>query len=385
MEDAASYPIRQFGAKPSEGEPQVYVEVGVFAEAILWGKQAAAEDYGAIYGNQAMEPARVVIAECFAAEGQHEDLIELEPVGTVFWRHDGSTALSPVQIAIITELGNPSLSLVLESSRRGWLLYLYSPSKGYEKLSSISIYQKHGTQAGLDKTLSLLSQIPWSETPAEPAQSSTVDEGYHLAKMVHTTRKAFLWGGLLGLFLGALLALVVATFWGGWQVSHDVDRLGFLAGNAQDGDQAGIQSSNEQARTQARLGLERALAGNPDEILAFCTDVVSREQCREALDRLRIAPQHSLSYNPEGVQVSTTVPGLPAYLFRIDTVDGGFRISGVTELTPPVELGIKTVPGEKRKDKKGAEGEKKDAAKPAENGKTTAEQTQIVGGKPVTP
>ena len=77
MEDTASYPIRQFGAKPREGEPQVYVEVGVFAEAILCGKQAAVEDYGAIYGNQAREPARVVIAERFAAEGQHEDMIEM--------------------------------------------------------------------------------------------------------------------------------------------------------------------------------------------------------------------------------------------------------------------------------------------------------------------
>jgi len=384
-ENAASYPVRQWGAKPHPGEPQVYVEVGVFAEAILWGKQAAVGDYGAIYGNQAIEPERVVIAECFAAEGQHEDLVELEPLGAVFWRHDGSTALSSGHVAILAELGHPALALVLESSRHGWSLYLYHPPHSYQKLTSVSIYQKHGTMAGLDKTLSLLSQIPWSEIPVEPAQSSTIDEGYHLAKMVHTTRKAFLWGGLAGLFMGAALALVITTMWGGWQAPHDVDRLGFLTGNTQDGDQTGIQSANEQARTQARLGLERALAGNPDEILEYCTDVVSREQCREALDRLRIAPQHSLTYNPEGVQVSTTVPGLPAYLFRIDAVEGGFRISGVTELIPPVQLGIKTVPGENGKDKKIADGEKKDVSKPVDKGKTAVEQTQIVGGKVVTP
>ncbi len=384
MENTASYPIRQWGAKPRPGEPQVYVEVGVFAEAILWGKQAAVGDYGAIYGNQAIELERVVIAERFAAEGQHEDLVELEPVGAVFWRHDGSIALAPGHIAILTELGQPALALVLESSRRGWSLYLSNQSKAYEKLTSISIYQKHGTLAGLDKTLSLLSQIPWADVAEEPAQAPTIDEGYHLAKLVHTTRKAFLWGGLVGLFLGAVLALVIATVWGGWQAPNAVDRLGFLTSNPQEGEKAGIQSADEQARTQARLGLERALAGNPDEILAYCSDVVSREQCREALDRLRIALQHSLSYNPEGVQVSTTVPGLPAYLFRIDAVEGGFRISGVAEMNPPVELGVKPLPRENGKNKNGAE-VKKDGEKPVASEKTTTEQTQIVGGKAVTP
>jgi len=386
-EDAASHPIRQWGAKPTPGEPRVYVEVGVFAEAILWGKQAAGSDLGLLFGNQTSKPSRVILAERFAGGEQQTDFADMEQVGVVFWRHDGSTMLSTEHTAILSQVGNPPLALVLETSRRGWSLYLLDASKGYQKLTSVSIYQKHGTQAGLDKILSLLGQIPWTEITGELVQAGNANdlEGYHLAKLVHSTRKAFLWGGLLGLFLGAALALVIATLWGGWQAPDEIDRWGFLSGKSAQEEGAGAGSVSEQARTQARLGLERALAGNPDEILTYCSDVISREQCREALDRLRIAPQHSLSYNPEGVQVSTTVPGLPAYLFRIDAIDGGFRITGVSEMTPPVELGIKAAPKENGKDKKDTNAEKKDAGKPAEKGKTAVEQPQIVGGKVVTP
>jgi hypothetical protein len=382
VKEAASYPIRQWGEKPRTGEPQVYLEAGVFAEAILWGRQNAGDEYGLIFGNQAAEPERVVIAERFVGEGQSSDAAGMELVGALFWRHDGSIALSPDHAVLMREHGNPSLALVLDTSRRGWSLYLHS-AESYQKLTSVSIYQRHGTQVGLDKTLALLGQIPWSEAKPEPV-AVTADEGYHLAKTVHTSRKAFLWGGLAGLFLGAIFALVIATVWGGWQPSSAIDRLGLMAGKGV-GEDTGAGSVNEQARTQARLHLERALAGNPDEILGFCSDVVSREQCREALDRLRIAPQTSLSYNPEGVQVSTTVPGLPAYLFMVDAADDGFRITRVQELTPPVELGIKTVPKENGKEKKNGDEQKKGDDKPVENNKTAGEQTQIVGGKVVAP
>lgn len=375
VSDLENLPARRWGPVPAATEPHVSIDVSVFTEAIMWGRHNAQSLWGWLVGEKTGETPPRFFVERFVPGEQSAMREQLVIMGVVFYKADGAVGLDEAQLSLLSGVGNPPIVLTLQTVRKGWAVFFYHPGQGYRHLYSVVIHNRGGDLEALNTTLGLLDKMDW--TAQHVARGGQLADAYSLGAHLPTPRRAFVWGGLLGVFLGAAIMFVISGWGGGVRVGRSEsefrDNSTKTAGESQNGEEREI------SRVSARTLVEKALAGSPDALYDACAGTTASSQCRAALEQLSTAPQVSLAYGVEGISASSTAPGVPAFLFRVQESGGKPIIMGVQEMEPPLELTPRPI---KKKEEKVETTTGKVELTPPEPEKKEGEVKPTVGDKP---